>query len=91
MLEFDVDLIYPFVRSRVPGLPKFEGMTAIGLRKDGELVAGVIYEGFNGHNLWMHVGAALGTHVATQFAKGVLLREQIEAATTKEAVEAVVW
>ena len=39
----------------------------------------------------MQVGAALGQHVAAQFAKGVLLREQIEAATTKEEVEAVVW
>ena len=39
----------------------------------------------------MQVGAALGQHVAAQFAKGVLLREQIEAAATKEEVEAVVW
>jgi len=33
------------------------GMQGIGLERDGELVAGVIYEGFNGHNVWMHVGA----------------------------------
>lgn len=39
----------------------------------------------------MQVGAALGAHVAAQFANGVLLRAQIDAATTKEAVEAVVW
>ncbi|MDD2767072.1 MAG: DUF4376 domain-containing protein [Candidatus Moranbacteria bacterium] len=39
----------------------------------------------------MQVGAALGQHVAAQFAKGVLLREQIEAAATKAEVEAVVW
>ena len=37
------------------------------------------------------VGAALGTHVQTQFAKGQLLRVQIEAATTKEAIEAITW
>lgn len=37
------------------------------------------------------VGAALGTHVATQFAKGVMLRAAIEAATTQAEVEAVVW
>lgn len=30
-------------------------MTGIGLERDGELVAGVIYEGYNGHNIWMHV------------------------------------
>jgi len=37
------------------------------------------------------VGAALGNHVAAIFAKGVLLREQIEAATTAEEVAGVVW
>ena len=37
------------------------------------------------------VGAALGAHVATQFSKGVTLRAQIEAATTKEEVEAIAW
>lgn len=37
------------------------------------------------------VGAALGTHVATQFTKGVMLRAAIEAATTQAEVEAVVW
>lgn len=37
------------------------------------------------------VGGALGVHVATQFSKGVMLRAQIEAATTREEVEAVVW
>lgn len=37
------------------------------------------------------VGAALGIHVATIFAHGQALREQIEAATTKAQVEAIVW
>jgi len=39
----------------------------------------------------LQVGAALGTHGATQFSKGVILREQINAATTPEEVAAVVW
>jgi len=37
------------------------------------------------------VGVALGVHVSTQFTKGQTLRAQIDAATTKEAVEAIVW
>ena len=37
------------------------------------------------------IGAALGSHVQTQFAKGVALRQQIEAATTQLEVEAVIW
>lgn len=36
------------------------GMKGLGLERDGELVAGVIYEGYNGRNVWMHVGAVPG-------------------------------
>ena len=39
----------------------------------------------------LQVGAALGAHVAAVFAKGVLLREQIEAATSQAMVESIVW
>jgi len=39
----------------------------------------------------LQVGAALGVHVQTQFAKGQSLRVQIDAATTQAEVEAVVW
>ena len=39
----------------------------------------------------LQVGATLGQHVAEVFAKGVLLREAVEAATTQAEVEAVVW
>lgn len=37
------------------------------------------------------IGQALGLHVATIFGQAQALRNQIEAATTKEAVEAIVW
>lgn len=37
------------------------------------------------------VGAALGLHVATQFNRARVLREQIEVATTADAVAAIVW
>jgi len=60
MLDLNLDHVFPFVSSRVTGLKRIDGMAAIGLVKDGELVAGVIYEGFNGHNVWMHVGAVPG-------------------------------
>lgn len=39
----------------------------------------------------LQVGATLGAHVAAIFANGVLLRAQIDAATTKAEVEAIVW
>lgn len=35
-------------------------MKGLGLEEDGELVAGVLYEGFNGQNVWMHVAAEPG-------------------------------
>lgn len=37
-----------------------EGMNGFGLEKDGELVAGVILEGYAGKSMWMHVAGAPG-------------------------------
>ncbi len=59
-LEYDLEAVFPFVRALVPGLARSEGMRSIGLRRDGELVAGVVYEGFNGSNMWIHVAALPG-------------------------------
>lgn len=56
-LEFDADRVIPFVQGLIPGLARADGMQAIGLRKDGDMVAGVVYEGINGRNAWMHVAA----------------------------------
>ena len=58
-LVFDTERIFEFVQSRAQ-LSKVEGMTAIGLEKDGELVAGAVYEGFNGHNMWVHLAGLPG-------------------------------
>lgn len=59
-LDFDLSQVLPFVQGLVPGLSRSEGMRAIGLRQAGELVAGVLYEGFNGRNMWIHVAAVPG-------------------------------
>lgn len=59
-LEFDLEQVLPFVQSLVPGFKRSEDMKAIGLRKGGHLVAGVLYEGFNGRNTWIHVAAQPG-------------------------------
>lgn len=59
-LEYDVDTVLQFVQQRVVGLAPGGELTAIGLRRRGSLVAGVIYEGFNQHNMWMHVAAIPG-------------------------------
>ena len=49
----DLTRVLEFIRKHVP-LALVDNMTALGLERDGELIAGVIYEGFNGHNVWMH-------------------------------------
>ena len=51
--------VWAFVRERVP-VPVVAGMKGLGLERDGELVAGVLYEGYNRVNVWMHVAAVPG-------------------------------
>ena len=41
-------------------------MKSIGLERDGVLVAAVVYEGFNGANVWMHVAAQPGSRWMTR-------------------------
>lgn len=47
-------------------IPVSTGMKGIGLERDGELVAGVLYEGYNGKNVWMHVAAEPGKRWMTK-------------------------
>lgn len=51
--------VWAFVRGFQP-VPMSTGMKGIGLVSDGEMIAGVLYEGFTGHNIWMHVAAKPG-------------------------------
>lgn len=38
----------------------------LGLERDGKLIAGVVYDGFNGSNIWMHVAAEPGARWMTR-------------------------
>lgn len=51
--------VWAYVRNYIP-VPVVAGMKGLGLERDGELIAGVLYEGYNGVNVWMHVAAAPG-------------------------------
>ncbi len=42
-------------------------MKGLGLERDGELIAGVIYEGYTGHNVWMHVATTPGKKWTLEF------------------------
>lgn len=59
-LNFAFDDVFAFVRARVPGLMRAEGMAAIGWERDGVLVAGAVFEGYNGRNIWVHLAARDG-------------------------------
>ena len=64
-LDYDLERIHGFVSGFTP-INRVSGSQGIGLEKDGRLVAGVIYEGFNGVNVWMHVGAEPGKRWMTK-------------------------
>lgn len=52
---YDVPRVAAFVRALTPGMHTTDDMVAIGAESDGALVAGVLYEGINPFNCWMHV------------------------------------
>lgn len=64
--DFDLDAVLPFAQSLIVGLARTEGMRAIGLRKDGQLIAAAVYEGFNGCNMWVHLAAVPGARWMTR-------------------------
>ena len=51
--------VFAFVSEIMPMSP-VGGMKGIGLEKDGELIAGALYEGFNGQNVWVHLAGQPG-------------------------------
>ena len=51
--------VYAFVREKVK-VPLTSNVKAIGLERRGELIAGVLYDGYTGPNVWMHVAAEPG-------------------------------
>lgn len=55
----DVARVLAFVREHMP-MSACQGMKGLGLEREGQLVAGTLYEGFNGTNVWMHIAAAPG-------------------------------
>lgn len=46
-----------WVAERVGGKYHQDDAQAIGLEKNGQIIAGVIFERYNGHSLWVHIAA----------------------------------
>jgi RimJ/RimL family protein N-acetyltransferase len=64
--DYELDSVLAFAQSLIPGLSRSHDMRCIGLRKDGELVAAAIYEGFNGVNVWVHLCGVPGARWMTR-------------------------
>lgn len=73
----DTERVFAFVRSQMP-LQRVEGMQAIGLERGGALVAGVVYEGYSGPNIWMHCAAEPGARWLNRDFLGVCFRYPFE-------------
>lgn len=61
----DTLAVLEFVKQHVP-VPATEGMKGLGLLRDDRMIAGVLYEGFNGQSVWMHVAAEPGKRWMTR-------------------------
>jgi RimJ/RimL family protein N-acetyltransferase len=67
-LIIDDDRVYKFLREQGVDLARAADQQGIGLERDGELVGGVLYEGFNGPNIWMHC-AGVGNWITKSLLK----------------------
>lgn len=58
---FDVDVIGPWVASRIEGMSYYPGTsTGIARIKGGKIVAGVLYQDHNGPNVFAHIAVDPG-------------------------------
>lgn len=64
-IVYDYQEVYDFVKDFYPLNPSVSA-AGIGLKEDGELIAGVIYDDYNGSNVFMHVAAIPGRRWMTR-------------------------
>jgi RimJ/RimL family protein N-acetyltransferase len=57
--------VYDFVKDIYPFAPSLTA-TGIGLKEDGQMIAGVLFEDYNGVNIHMHVAALPGRRWMTR-------------------------
>lgn len=73
----DLHRVWSFVHER-SGVPLSSAMKNLGLERDGELVCGVLYDGWNGVNMWMHVAIEPGSMLTRQFVRYVFYYPFVE-------------
>src|SRR3989304_2978319 len=62
----DPGRVWAYVNAQVP-VPVTSGMKGLGYEVEGELIAGVLYEGWNGVNVWMHVATTPGKRWSREY------------------------
>jgi RimJ/RimL family protein N-acetyltransferase len=60
-IVFGAARILEFINRHRP-LEFIQGMRGIGLERDGKLVCGIIYEGWNYQSIWAHIAAEPGSN-----------------------------
>lgn len=66
MIVADLRRVWEFVTLQT-GVPMSSAMKCLGLERDGKLVAGVLYDGWNGVNMWMHSAITKGAYLGREF------------------------
>lgn len=66
MLVSDTERVWRFVHAKT-GVPLSTAMKVLGLEQDGRLVAGVLYDAWNGVNMWMHSAIEPGAYLGRIF------------------------
>ena len=65
-IVFDIERIGIWVCARTGGQFELSGSVAIGLEQDGQLIAGVLFDQYNGRSICMHVAAVEGARWLTK-------------------------
>lgn len=64
--DYNLEHVLPFAQGLIYGLHRSDDMRAIGLRRDGALIAAALYEGFNRQNMWVHLCGVPGSRWMTR-------------------------
>jgi hypothetical protein len=66
MVIVDLARVWRFVHDAT-GVPMSTAMKCLGLERDGRLVAGVLYDAWNGVNMWMHSAITPGAYLGREY------------------------
>lgn len=69
--EYDTARVMAFMRTLIPGLQVPADAVAMGLIRGGRLAAGVVFEGINSFNCWVHVAVKPGARVTRDALRAV--------------------